>query len=164
MTKVSGYRKVSPTVEDDLFGINQEDRPTRYSIRSIAELINTLNNATNVAYLQKPTGEAIPSHTPVAIIDNFAYKLNASNPAHQFAFAGFSINGTSAQNQLCNIIESGEIELAGWGLIPNTHYLVGTNGNIILENTSSTNFTKIVGYSRTSNILEIIKEYSTINK
>ena len=164
MTKVSGYRKITPTVNDDLFGIYQDKTPVRFSFEAVAELINGFNNTTNNPYLQKTTGEAIPSHTPVAIVDNLAYKFNSANPNHQFAFAGFSINGTSAGEQICNIIDSGEIELSGWGLVPNTHYLAGINGTIIMENTSSTNFTKIIGYARTSNILEIIKDSITINK
>jgi len=169
MTKISSTtikKKTTPTIEDTVFGGDMEDNGemVRYDMETLAALINGFNNSENSIYLQKTTGEAIPSHTPVAIVNNLAYKLNASNPLHQFAFAGFSSNGTSAENQVCNIIDSGEIELTGWGLIPNTVYLSGVNGTMITENTSDTNFTKIIGYARTSNILEIIKNSITINK
>ena len=114
-------------------------------------------------YLEKVSAENIPSYTPIAIYNNFAYKLDASNPLHQFAFAGFSVNGTNA-NELCKIKQIGELELLGWGLTTNTQYLAGTSGAIVLNNIAPNNFTKVVGYSVTTNKLNIIKEYTTINK
>jgi hypothetical protein len=113
--------------------------------------------------IEKISGESIPSYTPVAIINNMAYKLDPSNSTHQFAFYGFSINGTSI-GQTCIIQERGEIELIGWGLTPNTQYLAGPLGTLITNNNSPTNFTKVVGYSVTSDKLTIIKDYTTINK
>lgn len=114
------------------------------------------------AILNKIAGETIPSYTPVAIIDNLAYKLDASNVSHQFAFVGFSINGTLA-GQVCIIQQIGELVLAGWGLQPNQHYLAGPNGTIVLNNNSATNFTKVIGYALNSNTL-VIKDFSTILK
>jgi hypothetical protein len=109
------------------------------------------------------SAESIPSHTPVAIYNNLAYKLDASNTLHQFAFVGFSKNGTSV-GQECIIQQVGEVELIGWGLIPNKQYLAGTNGAIVLDNITLNNFTKVVGYATTSNTLQIIKDFSSINK
>ena len=114
-------------------------------------------------YLQKVSAESIPSYTPIAIYNNLAYKLDASNSLHQFAFVGFSTNGTTT-GQICKIQQFGELELLGWGLTLNTQYLAGTSGAIVLNNTISTNFTKVIGYATTSNTLQIIKDYTTINK
>lgn len=111
----------------------------------------------------KVSAEAIPSYTPIAIYDNLAYKLDASNILHQFAFAGFSKNGTLA-GQTCIIQQIGELTLQGWGLTLNKQYLAGTSGAIILDNTSLTNFTKVVGYATTTSTMQIIKDYTTINK
>jgi len=108
------------------------------------------------------SAEAIPSYTPVAIYNNLAYKLDASNTNHQFAFVGFSTNGTIA-GQTCLIQQIGELELIGWGLTPNTQYLAGTAGTIVTNNTTPNNFTKVIGYATTSNKLQIIKDYTTIN-
>lgn len=113
--------------------------------------------------LVKISGESIPSHTPVVIINNLAYKLDSSNSLHKFAFVGFSENGTSA-GQNCQIKQMGEVSLIGWGLIPNQHYLAGINGTLITENVSDTNFTKVIGYATSSNTLQIIKDSITINK
>lgn len=113
--------------------------------------------------LFKTTGEPIPSHTPVAIVDDLAYKLDPSNILHQFAFVGFSENGTST-GQNCQIKQIGEVTLIGWGLIPNQQYLAGVNGTLITENLSDSNFTKVIGYATSSNTLQIIKDSLTINK
>lgn len=113
--------------------------------------------------LVKVSAESIPSHTPVAIVNNLAYKLDASNPLHQFAFVGFSENGTSI-GQNCNIKQIGEVFLFGWGLIPNQHYLAGVNGTLIMNNISTTNFTKVIAYATDSNALQIIKDSITVNK
>lgn len=110
----------------------------------------------------KTSGESIPSYTPVAIINNLAYKFDSSNINHQFAFSGFSQNGTSA-GQICEIVQEGEIILNGWGLTPNNHYLAGENGTMILTNNSNTNFTKVIGYATTANSLKILN-YLTILK
>lgn len=113
--------------------------------------------------LVKVSAESIPSHTPVVIINNLAYKLNSSNPMHQFAFVGFSENGTSI-GQNCQIKQIGEVFLFGWGLTPNQHYLAGINGTLITNNLSNTNFTKVIAYATDSNTLQIIKDSITINK
>lgn len=114
-------------------------------------------------FLEKVSAESIPSHTPIAIINNLAYKLDSSKPEHQFAFTGFSLNGSS-QGQVCKIQERGEIFLTGWNLISNVNYLSGINGTLIQDNLSNTNFTKIIAYATSSNSLRIINDYTTINK
>jgi hypothetical protein len=113
-------------------------------------------------YLYKVSAENIPSYTPIAIYNNQAYKLDNLNPLHQFAFAGFSINGTSI-GQVCKIQYFGELTLAGWGLIANSQYLASTNGTMQLNN-ASIGFTKVLGYATTTDTLQIIKDYTTINK
>lgn len=109
------------------------------------------------------SGENIPSYTPIAIYNNLAYKLDASNPLHQFAFVGFSINGTTT-GQNCEIQQIGKLTLLGWGLIQNQQYLAGINGTLITNNISSSNFTKVIGYATDTNTLQIIKDSITINK
>ena len=113
--------------------------------------------------ISKISGENINSHTPVAIINNLAFKLDASNPLHQFAFAGFT-EASSTIGNLCTIKQIGEVTLVGWGLTPNQHYLAGANGTLITSNISSSNFTKVIGYATTVNTLQIIKDSITINK
>lgn len=113
--------------------------------------------------LIRVSAEPIPSHTPVAVYNNLAYKLDPSNPLHQFAFVGFSINGTNIGGN-SEIQVLGEIKLVGWGLIPNQQYLAGVNGTLITNNSSNSNFTKVIGYATDSNTLQIIKDSLTINK
>jgi hypothetical protein len=110
----------------------------------------------------KVSAENIPSYTPVAIYNNLAYKFDNLNPLHQFAFVGFSTNGTSI-GQSCTIKQVGEVTLAGWNLTPNTQYLAGALGALQTSNTGA-GFTKVVGYATTADTLQIIKDYTTINK
>ena len=113
--------------------------------------------------ISKISGENINSHAPIAIINNLAYKLDASNPLHQFAFAGFT-EASSISGNICTIKQIGEVTLVGWGLIPNQQYLAGINGTLIKSNLSVSNFTKVIGYATTANTLQIIKDSITINK
>lgn len=113
--------------------------------------------------ISKISGENINSHTPIAIINNLAYKLDSSNPLHQFAFAGFT-EASSTIGNLCAIKQIGEVTLSGWGLTPNQNYLAGVNGTLITSNISSLNFTKVIGYATTADTLQIIKDSITINK
>lgn len=123
------------------------------------------NNKTieELSVIEVISAENIPSYTPVAIINNQAYKLDAGNANHKFAFSGFSINGTSA-GQTCRIQRQGTLTLLGWGLTPNSHYLVVGSGGINTVNLSSTEFIKVIGYAKTSDTLEIIKDYTSILK
>jgi hypothetical protein len=130
---------------------------------NIAVLQAEMLTVNNSLFVFKVAAEPIPSHTPIAVYNNLAYKLDSSNMAHQFAFVGFSTNGVSA-GQICNIQQIGEVELANWGLTPNEQYLAGVSGGIVLANNSNTNFTKVVGFATTENTIQIIKDYTTINK
>jgi hypothetical protein len=113
--------------------------------------------------LIKLAGENINSHNPIALVNDLAYKLDASNPLHQSAFVGFTETSTIIGSP-CTIKQIGEVTLLGWGLIPNQQYLAGINGTLITENLSSSNFTKIIGYATSSDTLQIIKDSITINK
>lgn len=132
---------------------------------NVSGLVNDAGYLTSIDLqkVSKIAAENINSHTPVAIVNNLAYKLDSSNPLHSFAFAGFSEVSSTIGN-LCTIKQIGEITLNGWGLIPNKQYLAGINGTMITENLSNTNFTKIIGYATTVNSLQIIKDSLTINK
>ena len=134
--------------------------PTLLTLINSALQPSDLGNINNI---EKISAENIPSHTPIAIIDNQAYKFDASNVNHKFAFAGFSKNGTSI-GQACSIQQQGEIELVGWGLTPNQQYLAGTSGAIVTDNVVLDNFTKVLGHATTTNTLQIIKDYTPIIK
>ena len=129
---------------------------------ALLTLINSALQPEDENTLEKVSAENIPSHTPIAIINNQAYKFDASNINHQFAFAGFSKNGTTT-GQTCLIQQQGEIELVGWGLTPNQQYLAGTSGAIVVDNTTLNNFTKVLGYATTTDTLQIIKDFSSVN-
>jgi hypothetical protein len=131
-----------------------------FTVSEVGQKGDTGNDS---SILTKVSGESIPSHTPVAVVNNLAYKLDSSNASHKFAYVGFSTNGSSL-GQNCIIRQFGEVELIGWGLTPNQHYLVGVGGSLIIENNSPTNFTKVVGYATNSNTIKIIKDFTTINK
>lgn len=148
------------TITPNLYKVNSQVVVNRYNVT-----INPLGQKgdSGDSFLFKISGEAIPSHTPIAIVDNLAYKFDASNLDHTFAFVGFSVNGTNV-GENCKIQQLGEIELAGWGLIPNQHYLADYNGLLAVENNSFDKFTKVIGYATTSNSLQIIKDSLTINK
>ena len=129
---------------------------------ALLTLINSDLQPEDVNTIEKISGESIPSHTPIAIYNNLAYKFDASNINHQFAFAGFSKNGTTI-GQTCLIQQQGEIELVGWGLTPNQQYLAGTAGAIVVDNITLNNFTKVLGYATTTDTLQIIKDFSSVN-
>ena len=129
---------------------------------ALLSLINSALQPEDENTLEKVSAENIPSHTPIAIINNQAYKFDASNINHQFAFAGFSKNGTTS-GQTCLIQQQGEVELIGWGLTPNQQYLAGTSGAIVVDNTTLNNFTKVLGYATTMDTLQIIKDFSSVN-
>lgn len=116
-----------------------------------------------LAVLETVSGENIPSYTPCVVIGNQAFKMDASNNNHKFAFQGFSINGTST-GQICRIQRYGTLELLGWGLTPDTQYLVTGAGGLTTNNTNPTEFIKVVGYALTTTTMEIIKDYTTIVK
>jgi hypothetical protein len=113
--------------------------------------------------IYKTAGEPLNSHTPIAIFDGLAYKLDASNDLHKFAFVGFSRTSALIGGNV-EVIQIGEISLLGWGLVANAHYLAGTAGTLVLSNDSEFNFTKIIGYAVNENTLQIIKDSVTINK
>jgi hypothetical protein len=129
---------------------------------ALLTLINSALQPEDENTLEKVSAENIPSHTPIAIVNNQAYKFDASNINHQFAFMGFSKNGTST-GQICLIQQQGEIELVGWGLTPNQQYLAGTSGAIVVDNITLNNFTKVLGYATTTDTLQIIKDFSSVN-
>ena len=129
---------------------------------ALLSLINSALQPEDENTIEKVSAENIPSHTPIAIVNNQAYKFDASNINHQFAFAGFSKNGTIS-GQTCLIQQQGEIELIGWGLIPNQQYLAGTAGAIVVDNITLNNFTKVLGYATTTDTLQIIKDFSSVN-
>ena len=129
---------------------------------SLVALINSALQPEDIDSIEKVSAENIPSHTPIAIVNNQAYKFDASNINHQFAFAGFSKNGTII-GQTCLIQQQGEIELVGWGLTPNQQYLAGTAGTIVVDNITLNNFTKVLAYATTTDTLQIIKDFSTVN-
>ena len=129
---------------------------------ALLTLINSALQPEDENTLEKVSAENIPSHTPIAVVNNQAYKFDASNINHQFAFVGFSKNGTTA-GQMCIIQQQGEIELIGWGLTPNQQYLAGTAGTIVVDNITLNNFTKVLAYATTTDTLQIIKDYSSVN-
>lgn len=151
--------------------VNQTAKQVNVNISSHQEQISVMISplgkrgfsGDNGGFIIKISGENITSHTPIVLVNNLAYKLNSSNPLHQFAFVGFS-EASSLAGQNCQIKQIGEVVLMGWGLIPNQHYLAGVNGTLITNNLSSTNFTKVIGYAVDSNTLQIIKDSITINK
>ena len=130
---------------------------------ALLSLINSALQPEDENTIEKVSAENIPSHTPIAIVNNQAYKFDASNINHQFAFAGFSKNGTTT-GQTCLIQQQGEIELVGWGLTPNQQYLASVAGAMVEDNVTPTNFTKVLGYATTSDTLQIIKDYTSIKR
>lgn len=113
-------------------------------------------------HLIKISAEPIPSYTPVAIANNQAYRYSNENPLHQFAFCGFSVNGTNIGGN-CEIQTIGEVKFTGWGLIPNQQYLAGNDGQMTTINNSITGFTKVIGYAVDADTMLIVN-YTTINK
>lgn len=154
--------------------VNQMAKQVNVNISSHQEQISVMisplgkrgfkgDTGINGGFIIKISGENITSHTPIVLVNNLAYQLDSSNPLHQFAFVGFS-EASSLSGQNCLIKQVGEMYLFGWGLTPNKQYLAGINGTLIIENTSNSNFTKVIGYATDSNTLQIIKDSITINK
>ena len=105
-------------------------------------------------------GENINSHTPVVLIDNKLFIMDSANNLHQFSFVGFT-KTSGLENEIIEV-ESKKIELNNWNLIPNKNYLIGRNGQLILENNLTNTFTKVIGFSQDSNTLLIYKNYDSI--
>lgn len=98
--------------DDYVIGTNSDDFTTKnYKVGDLLELSN------QSYYI---SDDIIPSHTPVAVINNLAYKLDPSNPQHQFAFYGFSTSGASI-GDLLRIQVAGDIEIDANGLTYYTH-------------------------------------------
>lgn len=158
--------KISQTLQNLINSALQSNDPISYLLNDAGYLtladLSTLENPFTNKHLIKVSAEIIPSYTPIAIYNNLAYRLDASNPLHQFAFAGFSVNGVTI-GQDCKIQQIGELELIGWGLTPNAQYLAGTAGTMVTNNITPNNFTKVIGYATTANTLQIIKDFSTVN-
>lgn len=154
-TNVYNYDS-TPNEYDFLLGTDMNDngKTKSFTIKSIVSLAKI-----KTAF----SGEVIPSYTPVVTIENMVYKLDPTNIEHQFAFCGFSTNGTS-EGEICNILQEGELELLNWGLIPGQHYLAGPNGTLITQNNDINSFTKVIGYAVSSDKLKIINNYTTITK
>lgn len=145
-------------IHNDLQGLNLGDYIHLTEVEK--DLLDDLLLNENI--LTKISAENIPSYTPIAIYNNLAYKFDNLNPLHQFAFVGFSTNGTTI-GQTCIIQQIGELTLTGWGLIPNSHYLASSNGLMQTDNLGL-GFTKVIGYATSTNSLQIIKDTITINK
>lgn len=109
------------------------------------------------------SGEAIPSYTPVAIVNGIVYRYDAADITHLMAFSGFSLNGVSNSGEVVSIKQDGVIEFAGWGLTQGQHYLSGLDGAISLTQNPSALFKRIVGYAQTSSALNILKFNPIIN-
>lgn len=107
-------------------------------------------------------GENLVSHQPIALVGGLAYKMDYTNPLHQFAFVGFS--KTSAVSGGTIEVETTKIELAGWGLLPNQTYMAGASGGLITTNTTPSTFSKIVGFAQSATTMLIVKDYTSINK
>lgn len=103
--------------------------------------------------IQIIAGETIPSHTPIAIVNNIAYKYDASNVAHLWAFGG--ISKTSATSGVSiEVQQAGIINLSGWNLQSNSIYFSGI-GEISLSVPMNAVFEKIIGYAIDQNNLLI---------
>ncbi len=106
-------------------------------------------------------GEDITSYAPIAIISGLAYKYDASNAAHKWAYAGFSTNGVLTGGQV-SIKQVGTVTLNGWGLTPNTQYLAGASGAISAASTpGGAVFRKVVGFAVDANTM-LIQNFSPI--
>lgn len=126
----------------------------------VGQIMENVPIVVDVPVVVKTCGENINSHTPIAIINNLAYKLDATNVNHAFAFVGFSlISGITGSN--ISIQQIGEIELVGWGLTANKQYLAAESGNISIT-TNASCFTKVIGFSTSTTKMQIIKDYDTI--
>lgn len=136
-------------------GISNELFVTPYTLKNSDVKLNK--------YIEHVSAEIIPSYTPIAIVNNLAYKFDSQNINHKFAFAGFSTNGT-LEGEICKIQQIGEVEFIGWNLIPNTQYVAGPNGTMLVSNTITNNFIKVLGYAVTPDKLMIIKDYTSVLK
>jgi hypothetical protein len=130
-------------------------------ISEMVQVVNGLDgkdgkDATGItSVISKTSSEAIPSHTPVAIINGMAYKMDSTKAYHAFAFMGFSTNGCLV-GETCNIQTTGILSLTGWGLQANTHYLVGENGVLQLNQQNTDQYNLVVAYALDSNSINIL--------
>lgn len=115
-----------------------------------------------ISVIKEVAGEQINSHTPVALVNNLLYKMDYSNQLHQWSFVGFTKTSGNAGDLI--EVETYKIALQGWGLSPNTQYLAGSSGSMIISNNTTGTFTKVIGYAEDANTMLVYKQYSSINK
>ena len=104
-------------------------------------------------------GEPIVSLSAVVVINGLAYKMDASNPAHANAFAGFAKIGVLTGETL--IIQSaGIVEFAGWGLTQGSNYFAGLGGTITTAIVNGMAYSRMIGYAITADTMLIINSLS----
>lgn len=135
--------------------IEQSTTVVQVDVSAAAPIGDTLDSALS--------GEAIPSYTPVAVINGIAYRYDAADITHLMAFAGFSINGVSNTGETVLIRKTGIISLNGWGLTVGSHYLSGLDGAISTTLNPSALFKRVLGYAQTADKLNILNYNPVIN-
>lgn len=128
-----------------------------------AVLVEVSNATTSDTLDSALSGEAVPSYTPVAVINGVAYRYDAADITHLMAFAGFSLNGVSNAGENVLIRKVGVITQTGWGLTVGSHYLSGLDGAISTTLNPSAIFKRVLGYAQTADKFNILNYNPVIN-
>lgn len=122
---------------------------------------DTPDISAEITQREYPCAEDIVSHIPIVVIGGLAYKMNCTNPLHGYSFVGFSASSGSVSHPVT--IETEQIVLSGWGLIPDQTYLAGPNGTLITTCSIVGAFRRVVGFAQDANTMTIVKYYTPIN-
>lgn len=93
-----------------------------------------VNLTINQNYLEETdfiiiAGEDVGGHKAIAMIDGLAYLADKDSPLHFNKVVGMSANAALAGDSV-TIKKGTKIILNGWGLVPDSVYFLGNNGNI----------------------------------
>ena len=116
-----------------------------------------VNLTINQNYLEETdfiiiAGEDLGGHKAIAMIDGLAYLADKDNPLHFNKVVGMSANAALAGDSV-TIKKGTKIILDGWGLVPDSVYFLGNNGNISVSTYDG--IFQIIGIAKDANTLLI---------
>lgn len=116
-----------------------------------------VNLTINQNYLEETdfiiiAGEDVGGHKAIAMIDGLAYLADKDSPLHFNKVVGMSANAALAGDSV-TIKKGTKIILNGWGLVPDSVYFLGNNGNISVSTYDG--IFQIIGIAKDANTLLI---------
>lgn len=124
---------------------------------------SNISVAGDVIFTHFTAGENLPSHSPVCLIGDLLYRLDATKIEHAFGYVGWTVTSTP-NGERAKIQTNGTLNLQGWSLVPGVYYQAGNSpSQIAIIEQPGIVFKKVVGLALTSDKL-LILQHETILK